>query len=143
MTVRLRANPGGEIAPDEVIGRDRLIARLWKVLETRSVVLSSERRVVKTSIVKKMRQQAPAGTVTFYHDFEDIYLPLDFVESVFRDVEAHLKLGHKVAEGAGRLLTRNGWKFIVWRRRIGAAIDAGQVLARTSLFQGDRSMLPR
>ncbi len=38
----MRANPGGQIAPSEVIGRDRLIQRLWEILERQSLVLSAQ-----------------------------------------------------------------------------------------------------
>ncbi len=32
-----QANPGGVLAPDEVVGRDSLTAKLWKILERRSL----------------------------------------------------------------------------------------------------------
>ncbi|BCL36987.1 hypothetical protein [Nostoc sp. MS1] len=54
---RLRANPGGEIAPAEVFGRDTLIQNLWRVLERQSLVLSAERRMGKTCVVKKMTKE--------------------------------------------------------------------------------------
>ncbi|MCP4547150.1 MAG: ATP-binding protein, partial [bacterium] len=40
----MRANPGGEIAPSEVVGRDRLIQRIRQALEQQSVILVAERR---------------------------------------------------------------------------------------------------
>ena len=48
----MRVNPGGHIPPSEVIGRDRLIANLWRHLERQGVVLTAERRMGKTSIIK-------------------------------------------------------------------------------------------
>jgi ATP/maltotriose-dependent transcriptional regulator MalT len=54
----MKANPGGQLTPGEVIGRDRLIRKLWRVLETRSLVLSAERRMGKTSVIKKMTAEA-------------------------------------------------------------------------------------
>jgi len=50
----MRANPGGVLAPEDVIGRDKLIEQIWRVLENQSVVLTSERRVGKTSVIRKM-----------------------------------------------------------------------------------------
>jgi len=47
----MKANPGGQIPPDEVIGRDALIKRLWRILERQSLVLSAERRMGKTCII--------------------------------------------------------------------------------------------
>lgn len=46
----MKANPGGEIAPSEVIGRDDITRRLWRVLERQSLILSAERRMGKTRI---------------------------------------------------------------------------------------------
>lgn len=56
----MRANPGGVLAPEDVIGRSGLIQHIWRVLETQSVVLTSERRVGKTSVIRKM-VAAPEG----------------------------------------------------------------------------------
>ncbi|NJL68509.1 MAG: hypothetical protein HC894_20835 [Microcoleus sp. SM1_3_4] len=54
----MKANAGGEIAPAEVLGRNKLIADLWGILEQQSVILSAERRMGKTSVIKKMRSEA-------------------------------------------------------------------------------------
>lgn len=51
----MRANPGGQLAPENVVGRDRLIAKLWDILTQQSVVLTSERRIGKTQIIRKMK----------------------------------------------------------------------------------------
>ena len=48
----MRANPGGEISPDEVIGRDDFIDQLWGTLQQQSVLLVSERRFGKTTVIK-------------------------------------------------------------------------------------------
>jgi hypothetical protein len=45
----MKTNPGGQLAANEVIGRDRLIAKLWQILERQSLVLTAERRMGKTS----------------------------------------------------------------------------------------------
>jgi hypothetical protein len=55
----MRANPGGQIPPSEVVGRDELIERLWQWIETQSLLLCAERRMGKTCIVKKMVAEAP------------------------------------------------------------------------------------
>lgn len=49
----MKANPGGEISPSDTVGRDKLINRLWETLAHQSVVLVSERRMGKTTVVKK------------------------------------------------------------------------------------------
>ncbi len=86
----MKANPGGEIAPEEVIGRDRLIQRLWETLDSQSVVLVAERRIGKSCINKKMAAETPGGLLTMYRDVEGITTPIDFVERVYRDVAEHL-----------------------------------------------------
>ena len=86
----MRANPGGQLSPTEVSGRDELIRRLWRILEQRGVVLSAERRMGKTSMVKKMVAEAPPDVLPLYHDLEGVRTPLDFVEIVFHDVAAYL-----------------------------------------------------
>ena len=53
-------------------------------------MLTSERRIGKTSILKKMRAEARPGKLLVYHDLEDIHTPLEFAELVFADVEAFL-----------------------------------------------------
>ena len=95
----MKANPGGEIAPEEVIGRDRLIERLWETLESQSVVLVAERRIGKSCIDKKMDAESPENLLTVYRDVEGIATPIDFVERVYRDVEGHL---HLLKRAAGR-----------------------------------------
>lgn len=87
----MRANPGGQISPSEVIGRDTLIQRLWRILERQSLVLSAERRMGKTCIVKtKMVEECPQDKLPIYHDLEGVRTPLEFAEIVFHDVEDYL-----------------------------------------------------
>ncbi len=64
----MRANPGGQLSPNEVVGRDRLIAQLWDILERQSVVLTSERRIGKTQVVKKMEAEASDEIFVVYRD---------------------------------------------------------------------------
>jgi hypothetical protein len=45
----MRTNPGGGLAPEEVIGRDALIADLWDKLERHSVMMTAERRMGRTA----------------------------------------------------------------------------------------------
>jgi hypothetical protein len=59
----MKANPGGTIGPKEVIGRDQLIADLWRALDSQSVVLTSERRIGKSTVIQKMQKEsAERGT---------------------------------------------------------------------------------
>ena len=98
----MKANPGGEIAPEEVIGRDRLIQRLWETLDSQSVVLVAERRIGKSSINKKMVAETPGNLLTVYRDVEGLTSPIEFVERVYRDIEEHL---NALSRTAGRVST--------------------------------------
>lgn len=86
----MKANPGGHIPPKDLIGRDELIADIWRRLEGRSVVLSAERRMGKTSIIKKMNDEPLAGVLTVWRDLEKVRTPEEFAELVFQDVEEYL-----------------------------------------------------
>lgn len=94
----MRANPGGQLAASEIIGREKLIERISRSLDRQSVVLSAERRIGKTSIMLKMQAEAdPRAVIVFFSDLERIYTPLELVETVLQNVEEHLSLGQKSA----------------------------------------------
>jgi hypothetical protein len=101
----MKTNPGGQIAPTEVIGRDALIRRLWRLLTHQSVVLSAERRMGKTCLVNKMITEAPQAQLAIYHDLEGVRTPLEFVEIVFHDIESYLSRLRRTAERARRFMT--------------------------------------
>lgn len=102
----MRANPGGQLAPNEVFGRDELITRLWRILERQSIVLSAERRMGKTQVIKKMEAEAPQGKLPVYHDLEGVRSPVEFVEIMFHDVEKYLSRWNRTAERARLALTQ-------------------------------------
>ncbi len=93
----MKANPGGAVSPENVMGRDRLIERLWATLKHQSLVLVAERRMGKTCIIKKMEAQPPDGTMIRVRDVGGVSSPIEFVERVAEDVEKHLKLFKKTA----------------------------------------------
>lgn len=104
----MKANPGGAIAPAEVMGRDKLIVDLWGILEQQSVILSAERRMGKTSVIKKMQAEATADKLPIYRDLEDVKSPLEFVEKIFKDVEDYLTGFNRNAQKARGLLKHLG-----------------------------------
>ncbi|MCU0543352.1 MAG: hypothetical protein MUE44_14460 [Oscillatoriaceae cyanobacterium Prado104] len=104
----MKANPGGEIAPAEVMGRDRLIGDLWGILEQQSVILSAERRMGKTSVIKKMRSEAAADKLPIYRDLENVRSPLEFVETIFKDVEEYLSKVDRTARKTRAFLSQLG-----------------------------------
>ena len=60
----MQINPGGRLDIRDVVGRDNEIARYWEILARQGLVLSAERRIGKTHIALKMRDEWPtcAGT---------------------------------------------------------------------------------
>lgn len=96
----MKTNPGGTIAPSEVIGRDELIQRLWGTLKSQSVLLGAERRMGKTCVIKKMGAESPEGMITIYRDLENIHSPEEFVSAVLSDVINYLGRFQKTAARA-------------------------------------------
>ncbi len=104
----MRANPGGQLDPAEVVGRDGLIRRLWRVLERQSLVLTAERRMGKTSIVKKMNVEAGPELLTVFHDLEGLRSPLEFARLVFEDVQGYLSRRQRTCERVRSFLSEIG-----------------------------------
>ncbi|MEG4233559.1 hypothetical protein QUA40_15790 [Microcoleus sp. Pol11C3] len=104
----MKANPGGKIAPAEVIGRGELISGLWEILERQSLILSAERRMGKTSVIQKMCAEPRSNKLPIYHDLEFVRSPLEFVETVFKDVEEYLTGFKRNAKKTRALLTQLG-----------------------------------
>jgi hypothetical protein len=40
----MRPNPGGQLAPGNIVGRDKLIAQMWTILRGRSIYMNDLRR---------------------------------------------------------------------------------------------------
>lgn len=82
MRVRLGGNPN----PNEVIGRDQIIASLWERLAQGSVVITAERRMGKTSVIQKMNAQQPPNFVGDYQDLEEVSTPEDLVRNIYNKI---------------------------------------------------------
>jgi len=87
---KLKANPGGAIAPEHLFKRDELIEELWETLETRNVPLTAERRVGKTSIIRKMCAEPIEGKLVYWWDMSSAQTAGEFAQSVYERVEAEL-----------------------------------------------------
>lgn len=95
-------NPGGTLDITDVVGRDQHVARYWKVLKRQSLVLSAERRIGKTHIIKKMHEEGHKGFVTFYQDLEKVHTIPELVRALYDTVDDRLprltKAKHKAIE---------------------------------------------
>ncbi len=82
----MRANPGGVLDIADIIGRDEFIARMWDVFNWNSVSLEADRRVGKTSVLRKMCAAPPAGWEAAYLDVGKAHSPTEFAEIVAAEV---------------------------------------------------------
>lgn len=93
----MKANPGGQIDTKTAIGRDALICNLWDTVEQQSLIITAERRIGKTTVIKKMRDEPRPGWVPIYQDLEKCHSARDFAMLVYNDVHEFLGVKKKVA----------------------------------------------
>ena len=86
----MKANPGGNLDPDKVYGRDQIIAILWEILEFQSIMMNAERRIGKTQILRKMLLQPEPGWQPVYRNVEQVHSAQEFAELVYDDVQQFL-----------------------------------------------------
>jgi hypothetical protein len=79
----MKANPGGTVTGDGIIGRASELAQLWSKLQKRSVLLSAERRVGKTCLLRKMADEPPSGWTPLLIFVESARHPIDCVEAMY------------------------------------------------------------
>ena len=78
----MQINPGGRLDTKDIIGRDNEIERYWSVLQRQGLVLSAERRIGKTHILLKMREECQSGYLPFYQDLEAVHSIADLIRSI-------------------------------------------------------------
>ena len=83
----MQINPGGRLNTEDVMGRDTEIARYWAVLERQGLVISAERRIGKTHIVFKMRDECRSGYLAIYQDLESVHSIADLIGSIYGTVQ--------------------------------------------------------
>lgn len=138
---QLRVNPGGILAPSQVVGRDVFTEGIWRRLAQQSVLLTSERRMGKTSVMRKMTEEPPLGTCAIKRSLQGINTPEEFARALVADVEAGTpgvlakpfvkrlrnagvkKLGAKAVEVEFEPPTQEAWKDVVTETF--ATVEAG------------------
>ena len=103
----MQINPGGRLRPEDVIGRDREIARYWQVLDRQGLVISAERRIGKTHILFKMEAECPDSYLAIYQDLEAIYSAGGLVRSIYAAADSG-SFRAKVAKWSDLLPSRIG-----------------------------------
>jgi len=104
----MKANPGGQIDAKSVIGRNRLIDDLWATVEMQSVVITAERRIGKSTVMKKMVSEPAAGWLPVYQDLETCHTAIEFAMAVYREVHKFLKRSGKFARSCKDLFGKLG-----------------------------------
>ena len=128
----MQSNPGGDLSPRDVVGRDLFIDQLWRRLESQSVLLNAERRIGKTQVIKKMCSMPAAGWKPIYQNFEAVGSPENFAELVYDEIQGHLGTGKRALNWVQRFLEENtakykdfelGLKERSWQELIKSAMD--------------------
>jgi AAA+ ATPase superfamily predicted ATPase len=111
MALLMKANPGGQIDSANIIGRDAVIVELWERLAQQSIVLTAERRMGKTTIIKQMVKNGGVNVFPIYRDLEKVVSPAEFVSNILTDISEYQK-GIKWVEGLFGKFTQNfaGWQ---------------------------------
>jgi hypothetical protein len=86
-----KSNPGGLLAPENVIGRDTFIEQLWYSLAQQSVILLAERRIGKSSILRKIEKERQSGWLPILWDVEGINSVASFVKGLQSQLRPHLE----------------------------------------------------
>jgi hypothetical protein len=96
----MKANPGGQIDLNSVLGRDRLIQNIWEIVQQQSMVITAERRIGKTTVMKKMAAEPQRGWLPVYQDLESCHSAAEFSMAVYKQV-------HHFLSGKSRLARRS------------------------------------
>ncbi|MBM4094542.1 MAG: hypothetical protein FJ276_34825 [Planctomycetes bacterium] len=87
------ANIVGNIPePDQLYGRDELIANLWRQIRNNNVLLLAPRRFGKSGVMRHVLLRPSPGFLPVYLDLEDVDSPQEFVWRVTRELLSHDKL---------------------------------------------------
>ena len=81
----MKANPGGTVTGDAIIGRSKEIEDIWGKLEKRSVILTAERRVGKTCVLRKMSEHPENGWLPVFCWVESDRHPIDCVKKIYSE----------------------------------------------------------
>lgn len=104
----VKANAGGQLDLKAVVGRNSLIQNLWEILEQQSVVMTAERRIGKTTVLKVMQAEPRAGWVPVFQDVEGLHSAMDFAMSVYREVDRFLTGQNKAARRTKEWIAKLG-----------------------------------
>jgi hypothetical protein len=86
MEVGMKPNPGGILRGEAIIDREKEIDSIWRALQNQSVVITSERRVGKTCILRKMEENPRDDWMPVLYWVEGKEHPIEFVEGLYETI---------------------------------------------------------
>ena len=124
----MKANPGGNLDPRQVYGRDALIEMLWDRLDSQSILINAERRIGKTQILRKMLLEPRPPWKPVFRDLEKIHSAQEFAELVYDDVQQFLGKAEKARNFVRRLLEENETDYVslkarTWKQLLTSAVE--------------------
>jgi hypothetical protein len=131
----MKANPGGTVTGTGIIGRRSELAEIWSKLLKRSVLLSAERRVGKTSLLRKMCDEPIDGWTPILVLVESARHPIECVEAIYQQATSvglrtnrHIWLKRAVAAYQKVASTEvHGWKLpqfqADWRNHLKSLVE--------------------
>lgn len=124
----MKANPGGNLAPEGVYGRDQLINLLWERLENQSILMDAERRIGKTQVLRKMLMQPKSGWKPIYRNVEKVHSAQEFAELVYDDVQQFLGTAKRAASFIRRFFEENENNYVnlksrSWKKLLTSAVE--------------------
>ncbi|MCB1224530.1 MAG: hypothetical protein KDK99_01855 [Verrucomicrobiales bacterium] len=126
-------NPGGQVSPEETLGRDELITELWGILSAQSIYMNDLRRIGKTQIMKKMNAQPRAGWASVYRDVSSCTTAAEFATLAYRLSAEMLSGTQRNLRRMGNLLGKMAGAEIAGILKLpdGSAVPWKEVLSRT------------
>jgi len=118
----MKANPGGNLDPQQVYGRNDLIELLWDRLETQSILINAERRIGKTQILRRQ------GWKPIFRDLEKVHSAQEFAELVYDDVQQFLGTKERAKNFVQRFFEEHetdhvNLKSRTWKKLLTSAIE--------------------
>lgn len=89
--IPITPSTGGAVSPGDIIGRDDEIKLFWSKLEKQGIALFAERRLGKSSIIRKMEADGKDGFIPIYKPIEGVSSP-EVLASVLLDRVKELNL---------------------------------------------------
>lgn len=81
----MKTNPGGQISPENMFGRDGVIAEYWRILKGQCIYVNDLRRIGKTQIMVKMHAESPEGWLSVKADLGGCHSAAEFATRAFKD----------------------------------------------------------